>query len=153
MAGERKGLCMMLENRGIVVVGLFIWKKNLWIKKNVVLLQSLFGTRGSFGRGVRHRSAKPATPVQIRKRPRRITATVMLPFFFCYKGVDGGDGVNGFDGFNGGNVNNRCCDLFFLCIFAKKLQAICDVFYRLCYLFSALSPLSGVATTRGGLTV
>ena len=81
MSGERKGLCIMLENRGIVIAGLFIWKKNLWIKKNVVLLQSLFGTRGSFGRGVRHRSAKPATPVQIRKRPQRITATVMLPFF------------------------------------------------------------------------
>lgn len=136
MADERKGLYIMLENRGIVVAGLFIWKKNLWIKKNVVLLQSLFGTRGSFGRGVRHRSAKPATPVQIRKRPRRITVTVMLPFFFCYKGVDGGDGVNGFDGFNGGNVNNRCCDLFFLCIFAKKnykQYATFSIGYAICF--------------------
>ena len=39
--------------------------------------------RRSFGRGARHRSAKPATPVQIRKRPHRGETPKTVSLFFC----------------------------------------------------------------------
>ena len=54
-----------------------------------VLLHSLLGGKwmlkmatGSFGRGARHRSAKPATPVQIRKRPPTKKRNSELEFLF-----------------------------------------------------------------------
>ena len=53
------------------------------IEKSVYFCSLNHNETGSFGRGARHRSAKPATPVQIRKRPQTIRGSEhRTPCFF-----------------------------------------------------------------------
>ncbi len=57
------------------------------IEKSVYFCSLNHNETGSFGRGARHRSAKPATPVQIRKRPPTAGNPHRVPSLFLSLGA------------------------------------------------------------------